>query len=206
MTEFWKRWHMTLSAWLQEYVYISLGGNRKGRARTYVNLILTMVIGGIWHGANWTYVIWGLLNGVALAVHKIWMKCSGSDRKPHSPVANAVAILATFLFTTLCWIFFRADTLSGALGIIGRMFAFDTGVQQPYLWLFAALLILFAASLIAAKKSDKPSGKMNVCTVEGYYPLTDLSSFRGLVLFFVFCGLIITLAYTGGSSFIYGKF
>lgn len=78
VTELWKRWHMTLSSWLMEYLYIPLGGSRKGKVRTYINLILTMVIGGIWHGANWTYIIWGLLHGVTLAVHKVWMTITKS--------------------------------------------------------------------------------------------------------------------------------
>lgn len=81
VTELWKRWHITLSSWLQDYIYISLGGNRKGKIRTYINLILTMVIGGIWHGANWTYIVWGLLHGIALAVHKVWMTLTGSSSK-----------------------------------------------------------------------------------------------------------------------------
>lgn len=81
VTELWKRWHITLSSWLQDYIYISLGGNRKGKVRTYLNLILTMVIGGIWHGANFTYIVWGLLHGIALAVHKVWMTLTYSDSK-----------------------------------------------------------------------------------------------------------------------------
>lgn len=101
VTEFWKRWHITLSSWLQEYLYIGMGGNRKGKIRTYFNLICTMVLGGIWHGANWTYVIWGLLHGIALAIHKIWMKITKSNEKT-THVGNCVSILMTFLFTTIC--------------------------------------------------------------------------------------------------------
>lgn len=209
VTEFWKRWHITLSAWLQEYIYIPLGGSRKGKARTYGNLILTMAIGGIWHGANWTFVIWGLLNGIALAVHKIWMECTGSKKKKHSAAANLISIVCTFLFTTLCWIFFRAESLSKAMLIIRRILSFDDGLQQPYLWLFAAMMILCAASWLAMKQTDPTdsvSKATNVSCVVGYYPVVRLSEFWGLVLFFVFCGLLICLAYTGGSPFIYGNF
>lgn len=102
VTELWKRWHITLSSWLQDYVYISMGGNRKGKFRTYFNLIATMVIGGFWHGANWTFLIWGLLHGVALAVHKVWMQITKSREKKHSVVANGVSIILTFFFTTFC--------------------------------------------------------------------------------------------------------
>ncbi len=74
ITEFWRRWHMTLSKWLRDYLYIPLGGNRRGRLRTYFNLLMTMLLGGLWHGANWTFVIWGGLHGLALAGHKLWIE------------------------------------------------------------------------------------------------------------------------------------
>lgn len=209
VTELWKRWHITLSTWLQEYLYISLGGNRKGKVRTYINLILTMVLGGIWHGANWTYVIWGLLHGIALAIHKAWMTITKSDIKKPFAIESLISIIITFLFTTFCWIFFRADSLSHALSIIGRIFSFDSGLEQPYMWLFISAIILAIASIVAylqsKKKRDKVK-KLNVSLVEGYYPLVELSSFWGLVIFFVFCGLILCFAYTGGSPFIYGNY
>ena len=211
VTELWKRWHITLSSWLQEYLYITLGGNRKGKVRTYINLILTMVIGGIWHGANWTYLIWGLLHGLALAVHKIWMTITGSSTKKHSAASNVISICITFLFTTFCWIFFRAESISKALLIIKRIFSFDGGLEQPYLWLFIALVVLIAASMIAYIKSrrttpQKPVKMKNFSLVDGFYPLVDLSTFRGLVIFFVFCGMLLCLAYTGGSPFVYGNY
>lgn len=208
VTELWKRWHMTLSTWLQEYLYISLGGNRKGRIRTYINLILTMLIGGIWHGANWTYILWGLFHGIALAVHKLWMSCTHSDKKMHSVILDVVSIVVTFLFTTFCWIFFRATSISQALLIIKRIFSFSNGLEQPYMWLFVGIIILLGASLLAYKKSKlaKANMKKNVSFVSGYYPLVDLNSFWGLVFFFVLCGLTICLAYTGGSPFIYGNY
>lgn len=209
VTEFWKRWHITLSSWLQEYLYISLGGNRKGKGRTYFNLILTMVLGGIWHGANWTYIIWGLIHGIALALHKIWMKITKSPDQKHSVAANGISVAMTFLFTTFCWIFFRADSLSHAITIIGRIFSFKAGLEQPYIWLFAAAVVLGICSLAAvirSKKADSDIKKKNVSSADGYYPILDLTKFWHLVIFFVFCGLIFCLAYTGGSPFIYGNY
>lgn len=209
VTELWKRWHITLSLWLQEYLYISLGGNRKGKIRTYFNLILTMVLGGLWHGANWTYVIWGLLHGIALAGHKVWMILMGTSTKKHSLLSNIVSVACTFLFTTFCWIFFRADSLSHALSIIRKIFSFETGLEQPYMWLFISIIVLAICSMAALIKSKKQNIKilkMNISFVEGYYPIVDLTKFWGLVLFFVFCGLILGLAYTGGSPFIYGNY
>lgn len=210
VTELWKRWHITLSTWLMNYLYISLGGNRKGKIRTYLNLILTMLIGGIWHGANWTYVFWGLLHGLALAVHKAWMDLTGSAKKKHNAVLTVISIILTFLFTTFCWIFFRSESLTQAFEIIGRIFSFKKGVFQPYYLLFANLIIYFIAVIFASvrsKKETKPEPKkLNVSFVDGYYPVLDLSKFWQIVLFFVFVGLIICLAYTGGSPFIYGNY
>lgn len=209
VTELWKRWHITLSSWLQEYLYIPLGGNRKGEFRTYFNLVLTMVLGGIWHGANWTYIIWGLLHGLALAGHKALMTITGSPNKKHSTISNIVSIALTFLFTTFCWIFFRADSLPHALTIIGRIFSFENGLEQPYMWLFIGIVVLIACSIVALVKSKRQglhTKKMNMGFVDGYYPILDLTKFWSLVLFFVFCGLIFCLAYTGGSPFIYGNY
>ena len=209
VTEFWKRWHITLSSWLQEYVYISLGGNRKGKNRTYINLLLTMLIGGLWHGANWTYIFWGLLHGIALICHKIWMKLTNSPVKKHSTLVNLAAIFLTFSFTNFCWIFFRAETIEKAFTIIKRIISFETGVSQPYMWSFISIFILVLSSIIASVHSQGNSGSNkaeNTCTVEGYYPFVDLDSFWGLVIFFVFCGIILVWAYTGGSPFIYGKY
>lgn len=214
VTELWKRWHITLSSWLQEYLYISLGGNRKGKVRTYFNLILTMVLGGIWHGANWTYVMWGLLHGIALAVHKGWMELTGSKDKKPGLLGSAVSILVTFLFTSFCWIFFRAESVGKAFMIIGMIFSFESGLEQPYMWLFIAAVVLSAGSVIAFVRTKKKAGAekeehrkyQNVSMVEGFYPILDLTKFWHLVAFFVFCGLIICFAYTGGSPFIYGNY
>lgn len=211
VTELWKRWHITLSTWLQEYLYISLGGNRKGKLRTYLNLLLTMLIGGIWHGANWTYIIWGLLHGIALIIHKGWMTITASSTKKHSVISNIISICVTFLFTTFCWIFFRADSISQAFLIIKRILSFERGLEQPYLWLIISLVVIVATSITAYGKSKKASvrdltKKKNISLADGFYPMVDLSSFWGLVAFFVFCGILLCLAYTGGSPFIYGNY
>ena len=209
VTELWKRWHITLSAWLQEYLYFSLGGNRKGKIRTYLNLVLTMLIGGLWHGANWTYIVWGLLHGIALAVHKVWMLKTSSAEKRHSVISNVLSIAVTFLFTNFCWIFFRADTIQDAFIVIRRILSFDTGLRQPYMWLFIALAILMISVIAALFHSRGETGKKkkeNTSFINGFYPLVKLESFWGLVLFFVFAGAIICLAYTGGSPFIYGSY
>ena len=114
ITEFWRRWHISLSTWLRDYLYISLGGNRKGRIRTYFNLLVTMVLGGLWHGAAIRFVLWGTLHGVALALHKLWLsvvpgaKVSGYQMHPLSRLAG---ILVTFHLVCFGWLLFRADSM-----------------------------------------------------------------------------------------------
>lgn len=209
VTELWKRWHISLSSWLQDYLYISLGGNRKGVVRTYVNLILTMVIGGIWHGASWNFIIWGLLHGVSLAVHKLWMQLTGSAKKEQGPLTAILSTLVTFLFVCVTWVFFRASTFRDAMTILGRILTFSPGVQHMNIWVFFAAGV-FAAGAVAAmiaSRGKKPTGKYkNQSPVDAFYPILDLTKFWHLVLFFVFCGLILGLAYTGGSPFLYGAF
>ena len=111
ITDFWKRWHMSLSNWLREYLYVPLGGNRKGEARTYINLFLTMLLGGLWHGANWTFVIWGAWHGALLAAERYW----GRRSEQRWPVVLQMA--RTLLFVIIGWVFFRATDLEAA----GRM-------------------------------------------------------------------------------------
>lgn len=101
VTEFWKRWHISLSSWLQDYVYISLGGNRKGKIRTQVNLILTMLLGGLWHGASWTYIVWGGIHGLALVIHKKFRTMCKSET---SNVKEICSIILTFIYITITWV------------------------------------------------------------------------------------------------------
>ncbi len=123
ITEFWHRWHISLSTWLKDYLYISLGGNRRGRIRTYVNLFLTMLLGGLWHGASWNFVIWGGLHGVALAVHK-WVRSLRRLPKDYRSTgfARIAGIVLTFHFVCLCWIFFRHTSFDNALLMIRQIF------------------------------------------------------------------------------------
>jgi alginate O-acetyltransferase complex protein AlgI len=114
ITEFWKRWHMSLSSWLREYLYIALGGNRHGVARTYLNLFLTMLLGGLWHGANWTFIVWGAWHGGILAMERFW-----KERHPKQMLPDWVAVTWTMLLVMIGWVLFRANDIASA----GRMFA-----------------------------------------------------------------------------------
>src|SRR5688500_6710161 len=111
ITEFWRRWHISLSTWLRDYVYISLGGNRKGETRTYINQMITMLLGGLWHGASWRFIIWGALHGLALTAHKFYTSRFPRQNIAYGPWSNVVRIFFTFHFVCFCWIFFRTANM-----------------------------------------------------------------------------------------------
>lgn len=151
LTDFWRRWHISLSTWLRDYIYIPLGGNRKGTKRTYLNNFTTMVIGGLWHGAAWKFVFWGAMHGGGLAVHKACKPYLGkvSDSWPVKSLSWAV----TMLFVMLLWVFFRADSFSDSINIIGHAFSdFSLDYVVPFasvrwLWLIIMAVIIGAHAL-----------------------------------------------------------
>ena len=200
MTEFWKRWHISLSTWLQEYLYIPLGGNRKGKVRTYINLLLTMVLGGLWHGANYTFVIWGVLHGLALCVHKIWMKVR-KNKKP-AIMGSAFAVFLTYVFTCICWVFFRAENLTIAIDVLKRMLIWESGISQMYSWSFFAIAVVIGWTIIAVIKSKKSGFNKT----EDFYPILDLSKLSGLIIFITFTLFVLCVAYTKANPFIYFQF
>jgi alginate O-acetyltransferase complex protein AlgI len=144
LQEFWRRWHMTLSRWLRDYLYIPLGGNKKGRVRTYVNLLATMLLGGLWHGAAWTFVIWGGLHGSGLAVERLARDLSSRGRRIwHGGLwSRWLGRLVTFHFVCFAWIFFRASSLSAAGSVIGRLFS-AWGQSSPLVTTGVLLAIAF---------------------------------------------------------------
>jgi len=152
ITEFWQRWHLSLSTWLRDYLYIPLGGNRKGGGRTYVNLAMVMLLGGLWHGASWNFVIWGAIHGGMLGFERAQGKSSPWRRMP-----GPLQMLITFVIVCIAWVFFRATDLDAALGYLAMMFglaeprqgaALIQGViYQPYylLWMGVAAGITWVA-------------------------------------------------------------
>lgn len=123
VTDFWHRWHISLSTWLRDYLYISLGGNRKGKIRTYLNLALTMLLGGLWHGASWNFIVWGGLHGGALAVHKFVRSLLHRPKNYRSTgIRKVFAVLLTFHFVCFCWIFFRNATFESSITMIRQVF------------------------------------------------------------------------------------
>lgn len=131
VAEFWRRWHISLSSWLRDYLYISLGGNRKGKFRTYLNLFLTMLLGGLWHGAAWRFVIWGALHGIALAVHRFFREYFAPGAYP---MPRFIAQLLTFHFVCFCWIFFRADNVQTATEVLNQIATqFDLSILPEFI-------------------------------------------------------------------------
>ncbi len=129
LTEFWRRWHISLSSWLRDYVYIPLGGNRKGTFRTYVNNFLTMLIGGLWHGAAWKFVFWGAMHGFGLAIHKASLPVL--KRIPDNFITNFIFWLITFVYVSMLWVFFRAASFEDSVLIIQNIFVDFNWNQIP---------------------------------------------------------------------------
>jgi D-alanyl-lipoteichoic acid acyltransferase DltB (MBOAT superfamily) len=206
ITEFWRRWHISLSSWLRDYLYISLGGNRKGKFNTYRNLFITMLLGGIWHGASWMFVIWGALNGFYLAVHKWWL-----DRK-NVRIKEAVTAKATFqffiavVFTNILvcftWIFFRAGSVDEAFSVIGGILSMRGSfldvanpgkVLEPGLYLLISVICILIID-IPMYKSDS-----DVVFTKKHWSVQVL----------LYSAIIISLMLLGGDNeaqFIYFQF
>src|SRR5437879_9235718 len=119
--DFWRRWHMTLSQFLRDYLYIPLGGNRHGRTLRYVNLMITMVLGGLWHGAAWTFVAWGALHGAYLCVNHAWNRFGPKVAPRYARAADIAALVLTFLSVVIAWVVFRADSMPTAMFVLSKM-------------------------------------------------------------------------------------
>lgn len=204
ITEFWRRWHISLSTWLREYLYFSLGGNRKGHRRTYVNLMIVMLLGGLWHGANWTFVVWGGMHGVALAIHKAW------SARVEPLLANtsvwiqksvsALSIATTIVFVLVTWVFFRATATADYSAfqissyMVGKMFGLTDGGGT--IWYCAQVLFIFPIFVLSHYLGNYLRD----------YPRFRLTSFRGAFTFFFMLELLLIFAPTKQAPFIYFQF
>lgn len=130
---FWRRWHITLSRFLRDYLYVSLGGNRKGPVLRYVNLMVTMVLGGLWHGAGWTFILWGTLHGLYLIINHAWISVKQSFIKntSSSRLVRGISIMITFTAVVIGWVFFRAESIDGAVNILSAMIGMH-GISFPF--------------------------------------------------------------------------
>lgn len=197
-SEFWRRWHISLSTWLRDYIYIPLGGNRKGTRRTYINNFATMLIGGLWHGAAWKFVFWGAMHGAGLAVHKAskpWL-----DRLGSSWPVKALSWFVTMTVVALLWVFFRADSWTDSWLIIKNAFTdFSLDYALPFasarmLWLIMMLVIIVAHALPA-----NFWGKAAAAFVKSPWIIK-------LLIFIVVVQLVIELRGEDVAPFIYFQF
>ena len=198
VTEFWHRWHITLSTWLRDYVYIPLGGNRKGKLRQHFNLMVTMLLGGLWHGAAWTFVVWGAGHGIALCVHKLckpWLDTISSTR-----ITRFISWLLTFTFVAFLWIFFRANSFHTADQVIRGIL---TDFEWAYLPVFLArrstwcimLAIIFGLHFVPRHIWDKLRDRFIAAPW-----------WLKLVIFIVLIQLVLQFASATVQPFLYSQF
>lgn len=211
ISEFWKRWHITLSQWLMKYIYIPLGGSRKGYRKTLRNLIITMTIGGLWHGASWNFVLWGLINGLLLCAHKQFMRIK-QIRKDYVPSLPkfVVSVIGTDIMVTFCWVFFRITDIADIKRLCIRILFWKEGVAFYSIWAITGIAVLILATGIAVVKNCKDSRlaqkKFAFTEIDGFYIHKDLSKLGNLVLLFLVMGLVLGLAYAYSNPFIYAAF
>ncbi len=220
ITEFWRRWHITLSFFLRDYLYIPLGGNRNGKIRKHVNLLTTMLVGGLWHGAAWTFVAWGGMHGAMLVLNNIFrdaLKALGLDSLRQRAVYKIFAAALTLVCVAVAWVFFRAETFASAWSIVSGMFAPSLGFGANRFFDFngfflfgiwtglgfeqAMLAVLLAVCLFAKNSvciqsavGALPRGGWRFCAAVGFALVAVL-----------FCSLIL-IGRTGNNSFIYFNF
>ncbi|QJP33724.1 MBOAT family protein [Nonlabens sp. Ci31] len=198
ITEFWRRWHISLSSWLRDYLYISMGGNRKGKMRTYFNLFMTMLLGGLWHGASWKFILWGAMHGSVLTVEKAFNIPKLTSR---SFPLKLIAGILTFHFVAFCWIFFRASDFSNAMNVISNIGAIEWSPQMWWMVLTGyqnvaiVLLIGFLWHFIPQKVQDKQ--------LELFHKIPLVGK---MVLFAVIIWVISATASSEVQPFIYFQF
>ena len=206
ITEFWRRWHISLSSWLRDYLYIPLGGNRKGRLRTYFNLAVTMLLGGLWHGAQWQFVVWGALHGLLLAAERLAGRSTLFSALPRS-----LRVMSTFAVVLITWVFFRAASLPDALRYVAAMFgsrgpsgaagpAPSSDLVMAHVYNPAAVLVLCVGALVVwrAPRTEQwvEGGKL------GFYR----SRRKALTLAGVFIVALLEMSVQDHNPFLYFQF
>ena len=200
ITDFWRRWHISLSSWLRDYLYIPLGGNRKGDVRTNINLMITMLLGGLWHGANMRFILWGALHGVALVVHKGWTFFFPTTVRNKKILPSFFGMFLTFHFVAFCWIFFRSTDMSQAFTMIGRIFTptplhLMGEMMTGYGFIFGVMLTGFLLHWVPAQRKEN---------IRGWYVL--LHPVWKVVLAVVLFSVLYQIKSTEIQPFIYFQF
>lgn len=196
-SDFWRRWHISLSTWLRDYLYISLGGNRKGRIRTYANLMITMLLGGLWHGANWTFVVWGGLHGLYLAGERMLTEAFGERPIFHTGAFKLFAAALTFVLVCVAWVFFRATDFEQAARILASMGAgFANAKPLLYLNDIIAVGLVITSMLIA-------HWRMRGTSLEAVIERTPAAI---LAVTWSVMGFLILISQGSDNAFIYFQF
>lgn len=196
-SDFWRRWHISLSSWFKEYIYFPLGGSRTGKAKTYRNLFVTMLLSGLWHGANWTFIIWGGFHGIGSAVHKMFYDIIGDKEKNKNDnhVVNVCCVFGNFIFVSLLWVVFRSVDMKQAVQIFTGLFR-TTGITYVNVYVVIYSIIICITHCFGVFKNNGHA----VSTA------LDLECNEGQFLFFVWVFLVISFMYVGDSAFIYAQF
>ncbi|HVY07559.1 MAG TPA: MBOAT family protein [Burkholderiales bacterium] len=194
LQDFWRRWHISLSSWLRDYLYIPLGGSRLGNARTYVNLMTTMLLGGLWHGANWTFVVWGGIHGAGLAIERLIT--GGGGISPATAVASRwFRRLCVFAIVCVAWIFFRSQTLAESMHLLSGLAEWN---WEPVLRVAMAFLAPFVVVMLILDVHLEKSG--------GEYFLANKSLATRAATGVIFCVLTTLFGANQTSAFIYFQF
>jgi len=194
-SDFWRRWHISLSTWLRDYLYIPLGGNRKSNARTYVNLAVTMLLGGLWHGASWTFVVWGGLHGFYLMVERFLREHLGKSKQPSSN--NFLVAIAIYLLVDITWVFFRAQDFGTAWRLIRSMFGMGIDVQATLPTIYIIETVVAIAAMIGVHWYMR---NRSLEQVVSRIPWWGVGLLWGIMLF------LIIITQGSGSAFIYFQF
>jgi D-alanyl-lipoteichoic acid acyltransferase DltB (MBOAT superfamily) len=200
IAEFWRRWHISLSSWFRDYVFIPLGGSRRALPRQIVNIVITFTVSGLWHGANWTFVVWGALNGLyylplMLSGRKRNWTGNAAEGRLLPGLREGTAILVTFLLTLLAWVFFRAESLTHAFGLLGTIFG--TRWTVPDTGEYGRALILALAGLACEWLQRDKQHALEVAAL----PLP-----ARWALYLVLGAAIVVFGSFGSSEFIYFQF
>lgn len=207
LKEFWSRWHISLSTWFRDYVYIPLGGNRKGEWRTRCNLLVTFLVSGLWHGASWTFVIWGGLHGLGQIVEKLWNR----HFPPKKEKRSIIRVLAVFAFVSIAWIFFRAASFGDAVYVVTHLF---DGIGNPISYVKAGLDTFHNAGLMQSLDLQLAILWIGVLLVHDFIELkqsvwTWLGRFRKPVRYAFYFALLFVVLYSrqlGDYEFVYFQF
>lgn len=194
-SDFWRRWHISLSTWFRDYVYIPLGGNRKGSYRTYFNLFLTLILSGLWHGAAWTFILWGALQGIGVVIHKIIKSKLKIIRTEKSRIIELISIFLTVIWIWLLWVPFRASSIEESFMIVKKILFLEDGINYipVYALIFAPIILLKQFILYYMNFDNK-------------FCVLKLNRFVAYMYFCFLAVSILVFGYFGNTSFIYARF